>query len=154
ADFAVGPPQNREEFAAYRNAAGAGLRQHATFEALAERAGSVDRGRWPGEWRSPDNPAVAAFAAANADAVEFRMWLQWIADRQLAAAAARGRDAGLALGLYRDLALGTAFDGGETWARPEQFAEGVSLGAPPDPFSRDGQVWALAPFVPHALARS
>jgi glycogen operon protein len=61
---------------------------------------------------------------------------------------------GLSLGIYRDLALGTAPDGGEIWANPEQFALGVSLGAPPDPFARDGQVWQLAPFEPHALRHS
>jgi glycogen operon protein len=82
------------------------------------------------------------------------MWLQWIADGQLATAAARARSVGLALGIYRDLALGTALDGGEIWANPEQFALGVSLGAPPDPFARDGQVWQLAPFEPHALRHS
>ncbi|HTO85638.1 MAG TPA: glycogen debranching protein GlgX [Methylomirabilota bacterium] len=154
ADFATGSPEIQKDFVAYKRAAGAGLRQHAVFEALAEQAGSVDRSRWAAEWRSPDNPGVADFADANAGAVEFRMWLQWIADRQLAAAAARSRAAGLGLGLYRDLALGTAFDGGEIWADAGQFATGVSLGAPPDPFARDGQVWQLAPFAPRALAQS
>ena len=34
-----------------------------------------------------------------------------------------------------------------TSSRPQ-----VSLGAPPDPFNRSGQVWNLPPFNPHALA--
>jgi len=143
-----------KEFADHKRAAGIGLRQHAVYEALAEKAGTVDLGRWPAEWRCSTGAAVEAFATANPQAVEFRIWLQWIAEGQLAAAATRARDAGLALGIYRDLALGAALDGGEIWANPEQFALGVSLGAPPDPFARDGQVWQLAPFEPHALQRS
>ncbi|HEX6094156.1 MAG TPA: 4-alpha-glucanotransferase, partial [Dongiaceae bacterium] len=89
--------------------------------------------------------------AANA-AADFHIWLQWIAERQFAAAADRARAAGLELGIYRDLALGAARDSGEVQASPDHYAAGVSLGAPPDPFARDGQVWQLAPFEPHALA--
>ena len=85
---------------------------------------------------------------------KYAQWLQWIADQQLAAAAKRAETAGLELGIYRDLALGCAYEGGEVWARPELFATAVSLGAPPDPFARDGQVWNLPPFNPLALARA
>jgi glycogen operon protein len=38
------------------------------------------------------------------------------------------------------------------WQQPELFAPGVSLGAPPDPFARQGQVWNLPPFSPLALS--
>jgi len=144
----------RLEFEAFVRNAGDALRAHAVFEALAAQAGGVDPSRWPAAWRAPDGPAVTEFAKARADEVAFRTFLQWIADRQLAEAARRAREAGLDLGVYRDLALGTAPDGGEVWASPESFAAGVSLGAPPDQFSRDGQVWQLAPFDPHALCRS
>ncbi len=79
--------------------------------------------------------------------VRYRAFLQWLAELQLAKAAERRN-------LYRDLALGTAFDGGEMWEQPELFAPGVSLGAPPDPFARRGQVWSLPPFSPLALAET
>jgi glycogen operon protein len=141
-------------FNAYRRRVGEALQRHAVYEAIADEIGTADPRRWPDGWHRSDSSAVAEFAAANADAVTFRAWLQWIADGQLGNAAERARGAGLALGIYRDLALGAALDGGEIWANPEQFAEGVSLGAPPDPFARDGQVWQLAPFQPHTLERS
>ena len=141
-------------FDAYRKGAGQALQRHAIYEAMADEIGTVDLRHWPDEWRRPDTGAVSAFAAANASAVAFAAWLQWIADGQLADAAKRARSAGLELGIYRDLALGAALDGGEIWASPERFAAAVSLGAPPDPFSRDGQVWQLAPFEPHALKQS
>ena len=55
--------------------------------------------------------------------------------------------------LYHDLALGCAMDGGEIEGQPGAFAGGVSIGAPPDPFSAAGQVWNLPPFSPIALNR-
>jgi 4-alpha-glucanotransferase len=79
--------------------------------------------------------------------IRYRAFLQWLAELQLAKAAERRN-------IYRDLALGTAFDGGEMWEQPELFAPGVSLGAPPDPFARRGQVWNLPPFSPLALAET
>jgi glycogen operon protein len=85
---------------------------------------------------------------------KYAQWLQWIADGQLASAAKRAGKAGLELGIYRDLALGCAYEGGEVWARPELFATSVSIGSPPDPFARDGQVWNLPPFNPLALAKA
>ncbi len=117
----------RQEFDAFKRAGGDTLRLHGAYEAQAEESGST---------ADPD----------------FHNWLQWIAERQFAAAAERARSTGLELGIYRDLALGAARDGGEIWASPGHYAAGVSLGAPPDPFARDGQVWQLAPFEPHALA--
>jgi glycogen debranching enzyme GlgX/4-alpha-glucanotransferase len=142
------------EFEAFRAAGGADLEEHAVYEALADKIGSVERHKWPREFLAPRSAAVAAFAGANAEAVRLRAWLQWIADLQLAGAAKRARAAGLTLGIYRDLALGTALDGGEIWANPGHFASNVSLGAPPDDFARDGQVWQLAPFEPQALLQS
>jgi glycogen debranching enzyme GlgX/4-alpha-glucanotransferase len=144
----------RQEFADFVRNAGQPLMAHAVFEVLAEHVGGVNPALWPTAWRDSTSGEVAAFAAANADKVAFRTWMQWIADRQLAAAAGRAQQARLGLGLYRDLALGTAPDGGEVWRNPRAFAADVSLGAPPDQFARDGQVWQLAPFDPHALARS
>ena len=82
----------------------------------------------------------------------YAQWLQWVADEQLAKVNERAKAAGVNLGLYRDLALGCAYEGGEVWARPHLYATSVSIGAPPDPFSAAGQVWELPPFNPLALA--
>jgi glycogen operon protein len=122
------------------------MQGHCVFETIADVFGCVDRSRWPEELRVRKGGRVNEFAKSHGDAVRFRQWLQWIADRQLAEAV---KDLGNPL--YRDLALGIAFDGGEYWSDPDLFAGGVSIGAPPDPFSALGQVWHLAPFKPHAL---
>ena len=61
--------------------------------------------------------------------------------------ATRGRAASRS-GFFRDLAVGAAPDGAEAWANPAAFARGVSIGAPPDPFSPTGQNWGLPPPNP------
>ena len=149
-----GDSAERRAFAAFARDGGEALRRHAAFEAIADEAGTVDRGRWTAERRKASPRLLERSARRLADAMEFRIWLQWIAGRQLADAAERSRTAGLSHGFYGDLAIGTAPDGGETWADPQHFAGGVSLGAPPDPFAAAGQVWSLTPFRPQALAES
>jgi 4-alpha-glucanotransferase len=83
--------------------------------------------------------------------VEFQCYLQWQADLQLGAAAAAAREAGMSVGLYRDLAVGAADDGAETWAAGDLIARGASVGAPPDLLNREGQDWGLPPWNPRAL---
>ncbi|HSJ98501.1 MAG TPA: 4-alpha-glucanotransferase, partial [Myxococcota bacterium] len=81
----------------------------------------------------------------------FRAWLQFELERQLAAAAERGRAAGLAIGVYQDLAVGSASDSADTWMAQGLFARGATVGAPPDDYAPDGQNWGLPPLDPHRL---
>jgi glycogen operon protein len=124
------------------------LRGFAIFQTVAEsRPGSPWRD-WPPDLRSPRGQGVAAFAASHAERVRFHLYLQYLADRQLAAAAETGRQAGLEFGLYRDLAVGAAPDGAESWAMSDDLAEGAWVGAPPDPLAPQGQNWHLPPPIP------
>ncbi|HEX4366600.1 MAG TPA: glycogen debranching protein GlgX [Rhodopila sp.] len=131
----------------------AALRRFATFQAIAETLGTSDWTKWPAGLRHPDDPGVAAFAAQHREAVEIHVFLQRLADQQLAeAAASAGRD-GLSLGFYRDLAIGAAPDGAEAWSAQDTLMHGVSVGAPPDPFAAQGQIWCLPPPDPVAMRR-
>lgn len=144
-------------YADYCRHEGDALDRFATWEVLAERlapAGARFAGdwwRWPEPYRDPRSPAVARFAAEESDAIDFRRWLQFELDRQLAAAAADARDAGCGLGLYQDLALGASRASADTWMAPEVFAEGATIGAPPDAYAPEGQDWGLPPLDPHRL---
>ena len=136
-------------FEAFVASGGETLRRFATFQAIAEtRPGEAWR-LWPAELHDPDGAAVNAFAAAHQDRLRFHHYLQWLCEQQLARAA--GRASGLALGVCRDLAVGAAPDGAECWAEAGLMAQGVSIGAPPDPIAPQGQVWGLPPFDPHRL---
>lgn len=127
------------------------LAAFATFEALADELGTGNWREWPERFRDPASPAVAAFRAERAEAVDFHRWLQWELDRQLGEAAARGGRAGLAVGLYQDLAIGTSGSSADVWANPALFLPGASIGAPPDEYSASGQNWGLPPMDPRAL---
>ncbi|HEY1655382.1 MAG TPA: 4-alpha-glucanotransferase [Candidatus Tumulicola sp.] len=107
--------------------------------------------QWPPEYRHPETPEVRRFAARRRDRVEYYLYLQWLADRQLAEAAANAARSGV--GFYRDLAVGVALDGADAWSNRRAILAGVSLGAPPDGLNRDGQTWGLPPFSPHELRR-
>lgn len=120
------------------------VRQFATWSALADRHGP-DWRQWPTGYVHPGGPQVASFAEENADAVRFFGWLQWLSRRQLAAVA--GETA-----LIQDLPIGVDPGGADAWTWQDLFATGVTVGAPPDEFNRQGQDWGLPPFVPHKLA--
>ena len=149
----TGTPLVRE-FADFVVAAGDPLKRFAAFEAIADSRKGATWRDWPAELRESSNPAVATFAAAHAGRVRYHMFEQFLCDRQFAAAAKRARDAGLAFGFYRDLAVGAAPDGAEVWSNAAELAHGASIGAPPDRFSADGQIWHLPPPNPWASRRS
>lgn len=147
-DRSAGPAV--DAFAAWRRGPGQALEWFALFEAISLSHGA-DWRRWPQELQRFGSPAALSFATANAREVRYHAWLQWLAQRQLAAAQGSARNAGMALGLYLDIAVGVRPGGADTWSAPACFAEGVSLGAPPDAFNPAGQNWALAPFNPLGL---
>jgi 4-alpha-glucanotransferase len=145
-------------FRAFQQASGRPLAAFATFEALHEdlnRDGaSFSWHDWPVRLRNPNSGEVARFGKAHKQRVEFFEFLQWQADVQLGVAAEAGRAAGLSLGLYRDLAVGVNPHGAEAWADQGLVVPGMGIGAPPDPLSRLGQDWGLAPVNPLALRRA
>jgi 4-alpha-glucanotransferase len=139
------------EYRRYLEAQGEALVHFATFEALADHLGSGDWRTWPEGFRDPHSESTAEFAQAHAEEIGFHQWLQFELDRQLGEAAVRGERAGLAMGLYQDLAIGTSPAGADVWANPHLFVTGASIGAPPDEYSAEGQNWGLPPLDPRAL---
>ena len=150
ADFSQANDMAADAFAEWRRSRGLALEGFALFEALSLREGA-DWRRWPEPLRACDGPAVRAFAESQIWEIRFHAWLQWLAERQIAAAQADAMAAGMGLGLYLDVAVGAQPGGADTWSSPSCFAQGVTLGAPPDAFSPDGQDWSLAPFSPSGL---
>ena len=144
-------------FALFRAAQGANFERHCVYLALrahilAEGLGSGDWRTWPEAYQDSRSGVVARFARTHADEVTWFAWQQWVADRQLAAAAAAARD--MRVGLYRDLAVGSDAAGAETWSDGELMAQGLHIGAPPDALSAEGQEWGLPPPHPQRLRES
>lgn len=138
-----------DAFDAFCRAEGDDLRMFAAHQALSLRHGALWTG-WPAHLQDP----ATALPHVPAPEIRYHQWLQWMAHAQLAAAQGALTAAGMRYGLYLDLAVGTHPAGAETWAERAVFAPGVSLGAPPDAMNAQGQRWGLAPFNPHALART
>jgi 4-alpha-glucanotransferase len=165
-EHAAGGDARGNAYARYLERQGEALIAFATFLALdahfGARAAAAGTGAatrdsdwhdWPAPYRDPRSREVAAFRESHRAEVDFHCWLQFELDRQLGAAAAAGERAGLAVGLYQDLAIGTSGDGSDSWAFPGLFVRGASIGAPPDDLAPQGQNWALPPVDPRRLRR-
>ena len=139
------------DYAAYRTREGAALTDFATWNVLAEDHGN-DMREWPEEYRRPDGPAVTALAGEHADRVDFECWLQWVLDEQLQQTQAKATNAGMVLGVMHDLAVGVHPGGADAWRLQDVYAQGVHVGAPPDPYNQLGQDWSQPPWRPDRLA--
>jgi 4-alpha-glucanotransferase len=115
----------------------------ATFCALAEQHGPRWT-RWPQVQRHPST------AGTDPRRVSFHAWVQQQCAAQLAAAHEAAQ--GMAIGVVHDLAVGVDPEGADAWALQDVLATGVTVGAPPDAFSRRGQDWGLPPWRPDRLA--
>jgi 4-alpha-glucanotransferase len=141
-----------EAYAAYRRREGVALDDFATWELLSLKLGPDGAWwHWPEAYRDPRAPAVDEFRRSHADELDFRRWLQFELDRQLAEAARSARESGCGLGLYQDLALGASRDSADAWMEQRAFVTGASLGAPPDAYAPEGQNWGLPPLHPQRL---
>jgi 4-alpha-glucanotransferase len=151
ARHADGSTGRGREYRSYLDEHGDSLTLFGTFEALVEHLGAGNWREWPDAFRDPRTAEVARFRQEHRERIDLHCWIQFELDRQLGAAAARGERAGLAIGLYQDLAIGTSPIGSDVWSNPDLFVNGVSVGAPPDDYSAAGQNWGLPPLDPRML---
>jgi 4-alpha-glucanotransferase len=144
---------------AYRGFVAAGgplLKTHALFDALDQHLKATRRTAsgwlsWPEEYRDANGSAVRRFAADNEPAIQFYLYLQWLAHEQLMSAQALTRQLGMPIGLYGDYAVGAHPSGSETWADQTSVCMGAEIGAPPDPLALKGQGWGIPPPDPVAM---
>jgi 4-alpha-glucanotransferase len=138
--------ERRQRFEQFRNERGALLSQFACFEALRHRL-KGPWWEWPAEWRQPDETKCAELRnGPDRREIEFAEFVQWIADRQLAACKALADKRGMKVGLYLDVAVGVQSDGFDAWNEQEAISRHLAVGAPPDPLNTLGQNWGLAGF--------
>jgi 4-alpha-glucanotransferase len=134
-------PAGDAAFDAFVADGGQPLARWGLFAALSERHGPGWR-TWPAELRNPSGAGVERARQELASRAAFHVWLQYLLDRQLSAAA-RVR-------LIADMPLGFDPGGFDAWCWQDLLAS-ASLGVPPDRFNRAGQSWGLPPFVPARL---
>ncbi|MDO9406359.1 MAG: 4-alpha-glucanotransferase [Polaromonas sp.] len=145
-------------FDAFCTEGGQALRDHACYEALdawlRRQQGDANQGdwrRWPEAYRNPRAATVQAFADTHAEEICFHQFLQWQAHAGLQAAQDAATEAGMAIGLIADLAVGADPGGSQAWGLQASMLEGVTVGAPPDLLAPQGQDWGLGALSPRAM---
>lgn len=149
--YAAGRSNARQaRFEAFRAEQGQGLEDFATWCALTEHFGGEP---WPVECHDRSSDAVRELRTELADRITFHCWLQWVADEQLAQAQRAAQEGGMRIGIMHDLAVGVHPEGADAWSMADVFAQGVTVGAPPDMYNQQGQDWSQPPWRPDALAK-
>jgi 4-alpha-glucanotransferase len=138
---------------------GESLAEYALFQALEEerqalQAPSVVWADWPEPYRVPTSEAVQEFRHRHMSRVRFFQYLQWLAAEQLRGLVEKAQDAGMPIGFYHDLALGSDRYGADGWRYQEVLALNADCGAPPDAFAPQGQNWGFSPLDPLRLRAS
>ncbi len=146
-------------FLAWRAQAGDVVESHTLFEALHADIWGRDRTRWhwqdwPAEFGSRDAAGIAAFSRSHAREIAFHAWLQYQADRELGQAQRAALDAGMAIGLVSDLAVGADAGGSHCWSHQSESLRGLTIGAPPDLLQVNGQNWGISAFSARGLRRN
>lgn len=119
------------------------VKKYAAFRAVREKL-SLNWREWPERLKDGN------ISPRDYDPEVYRTFLfsQWKAHEQVEALNhSRGRNKAA---LYLDLPLGVHPDGFDVWKHPNLFVQGVTGGAPPDPFFTRGQDWGFPPLHPEA----
>ena len=146
----------KQDFRQFVLQGGDSLRQQALFDALHTHLRDLDLGQWgwpvwPEAYRDASSAEVRKFSERYASDIEFYQWQQWLAHSQFSACYQRSRELKMPIGLYRDLAVGVAQGGAETWSDPALYCLNAAVGAPPDILGPQGQNWGLPPIDPNEM---
>jgi (1->4)-alpha-D-glucan 1-alpha-D-glucosylmutase len=140
--------ERARDFQAYIAEKGDALAGIAEFYTFVEEFGTQDWSQWPDDERFRNLDAIARLRQERADRIGFQCYLQWLCELQFRDAAEHAKAAGLAVGLYNDLAVSVDASSADHWTHQSSFARGVRVGAPPDPFNEKGQDWGIVPLNP------
>lgn len=112
------------------------------------RGAQAQLGRNWRAWPSQARAGTLVPHQVDSEDERFHLVAQTLVRRQLHDLRTRLEHDGIRLGL--DLAVGVHPDGFDPWSRQTLFAEGISVGAPPDAGFPSGQDWGFAPVLPAA----
>lgn len=147
------------DYRAFVEREGRWLTLQAAYDALFEENGRrtgefTGWQQWPGAYHSPESQVVQRYIEEHGERIGFYQYLQWLCAQQLEQVQQAALDAGMRIGLYRDLAVGVQGGGAEAWSGQRSFSFQASIGAPPDPLALQGQDWGLPPLNPRGLQQT
>lgn len=122
------------------------LRPYAAFSVLRDQYGTPDFTQWP-EHSVYDAKEITKFTEKKSDRyheVAFYYYIQYLLHIQLLAASNYARERGVIL--KGDIPIGISRQSVEAWVEPFYFNMNGQAGAPPDPFSKNGQNWGFPTY--------
>src|ERR1041384_3590805 len=119
--------ERRADFQAYKREQGERLLRFACFEVVRAQQAATPWREWPLPWRNPEPCSLAEFRHTHDEDCEFQEFLQWVADRQLAACHDMAHRAGMLIGLFTDLAVGIHPHGADAWMQQRAVLADVSV---------------------------
>ncbi len=146
-------------FQQYVRQEGESLASYALFRVLEEerrreRPSSASWIEWPESYREWSSDAMREFRLRYAKQILAVQYVQWLAHGQLSALVDKASQAGMPIGLYYDLALGSDRAGADGWRFQSVLAMKADCGAPPDALGPEGQNWGFSPADPLRLRAS
>lgn len=103
------------------------------------------------EYQHPESPAVKLVASRYQHRLQFLQYVEWHCQQQLHAVQSAAKRSGMAIGLYKDMAVEIDPGGADSWAFQDQLVATASIGTPPELFSPNGQRWNLFLFHPSRI---
>lgn len=123
------------------------LDDYAVFRAALHVTDGMSWQDWPGGLGRRVDGSVERARREHHREVQYRTYLQWIAQEQWQAA----RRAALDVRVFGDFPFMVAADSADAWGHQDLFSFAGTVGAPPDAFSKDGQNWKLPAYRWDAL---
>jgi 4-alpha-glucanotransferase len=120
------------------------LDDYALFRALSEAVPRASWRDWPAPVRDRDPQALDDARRRFARDVLRHQYWQWIAEEQWQQARAAAKAHGVSV--LGDLPFVASDESADVWARRPEYLADVSVGAPPDAFSAEGQDWRLPAY--------
>ena len=132
---------NRASFKQFREDNKQWLVPYAAFCYYRDLYGTAEFGKWPKE---ATVEATQKQGFKGKMQLYFWYFVQYILDQQMRAAHDYARQHRVIL--KGDIPIGISRDGVEAWVEPKYFNLNGQAGAPPDPFSADGQNWGFPTY--------
>jgi 4-alpha-glucanotransferase len=123
------------------------LQPYAAFSYLRDLHGTPDFSRWSEEFSDYDANRIADLCQPGSDRyveIAFHYYVQYQLHVQLLAVGAYARQKGIIL--KGDIPIGISRHSVEAWIEPYYFNLDGQAGAPPDPFSANGQNWGFPTY--------
>lgn len=127
------------------------LEAYAAFCVMRDKTGTSDFNTW-GKYAKYTKKNVEEITKTNKKGVDYYVFIQYHAHRQLSEAVEYARSHGIML--KGDIPIGVSPCSVDVWMNPKNFNMKVMAGAPPDFFSEKGQNWGFPTYNWDEMAKN